>query len=657
MKTSVVNSKLFGVKFATDVQPKVSVDISKGILKYGKNNKQPEQLLFWYHNSAQHGAIVKGKARYVAGLSITSQTAQEWLEKANPFENWHSLVSKLTLDDSIFGGYFIQIVSNIFGQPVQFFHLDFAKCRVSDCLNYVVYCEDWTKSYEVGIQTFPIWHPNTLGTSVYYQKGYTPTTTKIQAAYPTPEYMPCALDIDTDCRLATYFNSLVQKNFNPSAIVTIFSGETDQTKRQKIVDKLKGDYAGEDNAGEVVTIFTTKDGKATEVTTLAGNDLDKQYQELQKRCQQNILSGHNVSGVLFKVKTEGQLGNRTELVEAHELFANEYVSIKQEPYLEMLEMFYNLKTGLTAEFEFEQVRPIGLELPLDNQNVIGVLSKDELRAYINDKFKLNLANTAVGVASVNQINDNLKGLSAAENADMLRIVRDYQSQRKGMTKELAISRIMSYGVSENEAKNYLQIQASKHEKENKFVTLFNKYAHDIDDGDEILEINLAEPQSTQFAKFDKTQNDVLELLKGNPSLTEKDLSKTLGLDEEAVLVAIAALVAGGLVASAKDFTPTEKGSNKKTAPIDSEVYTEWVYGLREDQAGRPLILSTTRDFCRQMVNLTRSKALSYDAIVQLNNEFGENAWYFRGGWYNNGEETTQWCRHAWKAVTKIRRKK
>ena len=58
-----------------------------------------------------------------------------------------------------------------------------------------------------------------------------------------------------------------------------------------------------------------------------------------------------------------------------------------------------------------------------------------------------------------------------------------------------------------------------------------------------------------------------------------------------------------------------------------------------------------------MVNLTRKKALSYDAIQNLNNDLGEDAWNFRGGFYTDGTETTPWCRHVWLGTTKIRKVK
>jgi hypothetical protein len=60
-----------------------------------------------------------------------------------------------------------------------------------------------------------------------------------------------------------------------------------------------------------------------------------------------------------------------------------------------------------------------------------------------------------------------------------------------------------------------------------------------------------------------------------------------------------------------------------------------------------------------MVNLTESDALTYEQIETYTNEFGEDAWNYRGGFYTNPNtgETTPWCRHIWVGETKVKRNK
>jgi hypothetical protein len=662
------NTNLFSVKMAVNQAPKLSIDRNKNIVKWGQKNDYPSRLLFWFNNDAEHGAICKGKARYLAGLSISSDnpTADLWLKKANPIDSWHELDIKTILDEVISGGYFLKIISNPLGQPLYYYHLDFAKCRVSDCQKFVKYSDDWSDS-QSPITIFPIWNKNTYGTSVFVYKQYAPSATKLSGTYSQPEYLSCTLDIDTDVRISSFGNSLVSKNFSAGHIVTVFNGEKDKAVQKKITENIVGTYAGEDETGSTVVVFTGENGKPTEITSVPTNDLDKQYEAISKRNQQKKLTGHNVSGVLFKIKTEGQLGNRSELIEAHELFLNEYVKIKQQIQIDIKRMFFKLRTGQDAEFTIEQVKPIGLELPLDNQNVITAInniSPEILNNYLIDKYGLQMPESKVDsngvVIKQSDVNDNLRGLSAAENADMLRIVRDYQKGRSGMSEAMAVHRIASYGISEDEARKYLgiEVKACSHvhfAEQDKFSVLFDKYSHDINLEDDVLKVRYIDGSVKFDEDLPKEQTDlVLNEIKLDPKATPQKIADKLKIDLSLVEKIVSFLAEMELVSIVSGLLiPTSKGMDYDSG---TEIYTEYVYVKRPDVDG-PVILSTTRDFCRKMVNLTRSKALSYEAINRINNEFGENAWDFRGGFYNDGDQTTPWCRHIWAGVTKIRRKK
>jgi hypothetical protein len=47
-----------------------------------------------------------------------------------------------------------------------------------------------------------------------------------------------------------------------------------------------------------------------------------------------------------------------------------------------------------------------------------------------------------------------------------------------------------------------------------------------------------------------------------------------------------------------------------------------------------------------------------EQILDMSNKFGTNVWIYRGGFYNNPKtkEIEPYCRHIWKAVTKVRKK-
>ena len=665
---------IYSIKLAVNQSPKLTIDLSKNIVKYGPKNDFPDYLLFLYKNHPMHGGIINGKSRYLSGNGIKAKQStpntELFLKYANPLESWYQLKKKLDKDKVISGGYFLKVITNALGQPLQYHHLSFAKCRISPCKKYVHHSEDWKQLQMYPVTIFPVFTSGMVGTSVFVYKNYTPSKTGLEETYAEPEYLSCLIDIDTDIRIGSFGNSLVKNNFSAGNVITVKNGETDRAKQKAISDSLKFNFEGEENAGKSVVIFGTKDTPSTDIQSINTTDQDKQYVEVNKRDQQNILTAHNVNGILFKIKTEGQLGGRSELVEAHELFINEYVKVEQESELETLKMFYKLRFGQEAEFEIEQISPIGLELPLDNQNVIDAINKVDsnlIFKYLVDKYNIQVEQTNSDGTPIikSEINDGLRGLAGKENIDLKRIVREYNSQAITLTQ--AILRLVSgFGMTEQQAKDYLgandnvpgpePVQQSSHDKSNVFFTLFEKYAHDINFEDEVLDVQ--EVKLGNIVRFNKElNNSVLEQIKGNPSVKEDEIAKATNSSLDEVKKAIEELIVLGLIAKGlKSFEITEKALNKDTA--QSEVYTEYVYAKRSDVSGDTL-LSTSRPFCVDLVNLTKRKALTYEAINTLQNEFGENVWDFRGGFYTKKgtNDTTPWCRHVWSAVTKIRRKK
>lgn len=695
MKDNGVNifkTSAFQVKLAKNQTACIKVDPTTGLIKNGKKNDYPTYLLFLYNNHPEHGGIVRGKARYISGLSIkpvsNNEKAELWLKRANPSESWYDVRVKTDKDEVIFGGYYLKVHTNGFGKPVWVEHLPWAQVRKTDKDNYVI-CEDF-ENYTIAKKVvLPKFTPGMVGTSVYEFKTYTPTAKNIEAIYPQTEYTSGILDIDTDIRVGTFFNSIVKNNFSAGTIVTIFNGETDPKKKEAIVAKLKVEYEGEDEAGKTAVVFVGKDGKPTEVTRLNANDLDKQYKEVNARNIQKIVAAHNVPAELFKIRLDNKaLLSRTEYAQLHELFINEYAIPKQANFNETVRYFYKLSTGFDETFEAEQIKLIGNELPLDNQNVIQILNQKDPNIvfnYIVDRFnidvpkaELNTLTPSAVVTTPTEANEHLKNLTGKQFQNLMRVVAKFE---KGLiTQDAAVMMLTSaFNITNEQALMFLNVasesddefeaqikQAEQQTKEALFFEIAAKYAHKVVD-DLILDeyevknkaLKLAEDEPT-----DELKNTILDLLKGNPFASAEDLAKQLNQDPELIKKAIDWLILKNLIEANEGlagYTPTSKGMDMETGET-VEVYTEYTYELRPDAPrmnGGKII--KPRDFCAKMVALYGSKdnALSFEAIDKMRNEFGDNVWDFRGGFYTNGKtgETTPWCRHYWKATVKARKKK
>lgn len=678
---NIFKTDAFSVKLAKNQSAVISCDKTTGLIKYGKKNDHADMLLFLFSNHPEHGGIVRGKARYITGKDVKPKSgdvnAINWLKKANPVENWLQVKRKCDLDKVVFGGYYIKVQTNALGTPIYWYHIEWGKVRKFIDGSYVI-CDDY-KNYSLVKKTFlKPYTVGSVGTFIYEYKSYSPSTSKLSATYPKPEYEAGILDIDTDIRVGTFFNSIVKNNFSAGTIITIFNGETDPKKKQAIVEGIRGENEGEDEAGKTAVVFVNKDSKGTEITRVNANDLDKQYQEVNKRNLQKIVSAHNVPAGLFKIKLDSNaLLGRDEIALYHELFINEYAKVEQVPFNDTLAYFYKISTGKVDEFEVEQIDLIGVEIPLDNQNIVNALTKDELRKIISSKFNLELADLSQSVIpseGVQAANETLTNLTGRQFQNLMRIVNKHD---KGIiSREAAIMMLKSaFGLNDEQAALYidtakqeddaadLEVKQSD-QKEKLFFDLLAKYSHPVVD-DEILEEYEVKNHNFKLSETfisDSEKNSILDQIKGNPFASVDDIAKQLNLDVEVVKESIQWLTDKSLIEANEGvgYTPTEKALDVNT-DTSIEIYTEYTYELRPDAPttnnGKKII---SRDFCQRMVSLygSKSNAISYDAIVKMKNDFGDNVWDFKGGFYTNGNTklTTPWCRHFWKATVKSRKK-
>ena len=709
MAKKEIYNDIITIKMDVNQLPTYKIDTAGEFIKWGKDNNFPKELLNSYNNHPEHAAIVKGKSRYLSGLKIVPSQdlpqVQQFLAKANRFDSWYELRKKCDSDKAIYGGFACQVTTNLIGQPIEFYHLDMGKIRLSADNCGVWYSEDWTaKSYHLKKTYFPFYKDGFIGASIYYSKDFTPSLNELDGLYPSPDYSSVLLDINTDIEISNFFHSLVKNGFSAGHIITFFSGKLTPEVKEDIKERFQEKHQGTQNAGKVVLSFTNPDGKGAEVVNVTPTGLADQYEALNKRNQQKIITGHNVPGVLFKIKTEGTLGDRNELDLAHELFINEYAKIEQVAFNKFIDKMFKLKTGLDITFEVEQVQPIGKELPLENQNVINALNSRDpniVTNYIIEKYGLKIEAAEIGVPTATvvqeevQVNEHLKNLTGRQRQNLFNIAN--KLKKGDYTADQALIMIKTgFGLSDADALTFLgiaqdemnnevvKVQQSS-DKEKRFIEWVKANAVDVDDDDEIIDLEYVNfKDSKQVLKFELSKqklyttnrlqlsvtdlrNAILNQFKGNPFVKPEELAKALNVDIEKINTEINWLEKKKLGSFLDGiFTPSDKGLDKDTEDYETEIYTVYKYDKRPDVSG-PKRLPTTREFCLQMMIETSgretvdgknvARRLTYEQIDAFTNEFGESAWDFRGGFYNNGTETTPWCRHIWVGETRIKRKK
>lgn len=280
-------------------------------------------------------------------------------------------------------------------------------------------------------------------------------------------------------------------------------------------------------------------------------------------------------------------------------------------------------------------------------------------------------------------NEFMSKLTRRQISNMMRLVDDYEQGKKNLNQTIIL--LKAFGLTEEQAKQFISLDINegtteptqmskcgcnvklskdKQDKENLFIKLAYEAAHDINEEDEVLEtfevtpltmdINLRMATQPKFT-VNQLRNAILTQFRGNPEITAEEISELFGVDVAFVQEQIEWLVSKRLLDSnVNGLNPTDKALDKTNKEI-KEVYTEYYYDKREGVSGS-VILPTTRQFCIDMYNLhnENKKALTLKQIERIKNEFGDNAWDYSGGFWNDGNEIQNKCRHAWFGRTKVR---
>ena len=378
---------LLRINFTESKLPKFKENKNKGIVTYGEKNDFPDTLLEFYNRSPKHGAIVRQKARFVAGeetLVDGNPSAVKVIDYVNPYEGIQEFKNKLALDYELFNGFAYEVHYNKVGQISALYHVDFSNVRTLDHEIYM-YAEDWKKAKHDDMKHYAPFNPNKaqpMEVQLFYFREYAPAL----GVYPLPPYQHCLQYIEIDVEIANFHNNNIRNGFANGTLVQLFKGQPTEEIAYNFERKFKQKTTGTDNAGGVLIQFNEMNEKSAEIAHLQPSDMDKQFLQLNETVQDEIFIGHNFPKILLGYATEGALGQRNEMIEAYELFHKSYVNRRQE------------KLDTCLENTLEYVYP-GIELDTKDSDFLGVdyvalyqtgiVSREEARA------ALGLQNTTI----------------------------------------------------------------------------------------------------------------------------------------------------------------------------------------------------------------------------------------------------------------------
>ncbi len=580
--------------------PEYKVVNGKDYVMYGESNRYPDYLLEMYQRSAKHNAIVNGKVNYITGKGWTYEADKvpsemlgelnRLLENPNPYDDLNDILYKTALDFEIFNGFALEIVWNMNGKVSQIAHKNFGNLRRNVDGSKFYYADEWKEFGEPeGLTEYMPFDPEKrLGKQLFYYCSYAPSV----RYYPIPEYLGALAYIETDARIANYHVNNLRNGFLGGFLFNFNNGVPSDEEQREIKRQLQKQLKGDDGE-RIVVNFNDSADTGLKIEPLNANDLDKQFNILNETIQTEIFVAHRVtSPMLFGVRVSGQLGGRSELVEAYELFKAVYINDRVQKLEKVFNYIFSFN-GLGV-LEIEPTEPITERLT--EQSLLQIMTKDELRE-------------KAGLPPLAEVNVTEQPQSFTHH--------DFRKEKE----ELALFQKFGRDASE-------------------FVEVTRR---PMRYGFELLEQEFA----SEYAELDA---DILKMIEKDPAITSDKLAEKLGKSIELISDRISALIEAKAInirgalkelgESAKDFI---KPRNPEGEPLVQVMYKYDVL----PEFGPQKLIPGSREFCVKMVDLGRY--YTRQDINQISQIMGYSVWERRGGWYTSPIDgrSRPSCRHTW----------
>jgi DNA-binding Lrp family transcriptional regulator len=642
----MMQNRVSFIKFADVKVPVIKELPNKGWVLFGEDNKFPNMLLNMFNKSSKHNGIVLGKVNYIIGKGFDNVT------QANAYENSNELLKKLCTDIEVFGGCYIEVQYNELGKIGAYYHVPYHKVR-SNKDNTQFFVKDWD-SYKKNDEpkVFLAYNPNQDAkmlrnqTQILYYKEYRPGV----ETYSYPGYMGALNAIQTDIEISKYHLSTITNGMFASKMISFFEGIPTEEEKREIEKGFKSKFTGSENAGNIVLNFGKDPAKRPQLDDLSSTELDKHFDILAKSIQQELFAGHQVvSPMLFGVRVEGQLGGRSEIREAYEIFKATYANDKQQS----LELLFKEITGIDSKIV--PVEPIGFEF--SEQTLLQIAPKKWLLEKIGidpNQYPESLPTEAVpsqASAEVKQVNENLKNLTGRQWQSLTRIIRKFekgdisQDQAKLLLKS-------SLGLSEEEINVMLSIdnemEFSSHEKDELLLAEFASCGEFKSEYLIVKSTSSFSFKDHEFNAVTQIEANVLDLLRKDKRITPEVIAETLDIEVESAKEIIKRLTEEGRIKSkivkvgidqVIERTLTEPIS-KQTDKTPETLNFKLMYSYEGPQDSR------NRPFCARLMELDR--LYSRADIETMSRRMGYSVWDRRGGWWTkpNGDHSIS-CRHNW----------
>ena len=653
--------QLINIQFDQAQQPRFEEKKGKNYVEFGAKNNYPNYLIELYGESPKHGAIVKGKVNYIFGKGFEGVE-----QKANSQgETWNQIMKRSILDDEWHGGYYLQIIYNALGKIKDVFHIEFQKVRVSKDLQTFYVKNDWTASdFKEKAREYPAFNPNDpSGPQIFFVKQYNPKSD----VYPLPSYFQGLNYIESDIQVSRHILGNAKHNFVATKLINFNNGLPQEEEQQEVEADLKRKFANHDG-DRVVIAFNPSRENAVDIVDLGETSLTKEdFTNVNNLIMQEIFSCHQVtSPMLFGVKTEGQLGGRSEIRDAYQIFQNTYVNERQQEHEQTFTTLMNL-AGIEGEFKIVPVEPLSFEF---SEAVMSAnMTRDEIREKLG--LQSSVVTDASGVTTQPvQANATLTNLSGRQHQNVMRIVRQFGSGKINKA-QAALMLKNGFGFTDADVDTFLGVdedpsteQAFASMQDDLLVNEFAACGDNVEDFEVVETHDAKNYEAFADDEINVLKANVLDLISKDKRVTPEVMAKVLNKSVDQIDNALEALKLEGYLTQIGEaisilnpnYTPIIRQLTEPLSKIPggdkttkTEVLLRYTYSGPEDSKNRP--------FCARMLQLAKTKLWSRADIENISERLGYSVWDRRGGWFTepNGNHRP-YCRHRWQVKIVTRKK-
>tara|TARA_R100001463_G_scaffold132832_1_gene193792 strand:- start:1110 stop:2375 length:1266 start_codon:yes stop_codon:yes gene_type:complete len=343
---------------------KVFEDDKGDVVYYGEANEFPQYIIELYNKSSINGTAISAKRDAVVGQGLTTDD-ESILEYANKEgESWNDIFKKVALDKVLFGGFALEIIwSNDRTKIAEVYHIDFSYVRAHKMNNrgiipgYYISSAFQNKGRlrvpKEDLTYVPRFNKldRTSPSQIIYAGNYEPG----MRYYPLPDYNSGLNIIALDAEIDNFHKNNIKNGLAPSLSITTFTN-ADNEERGVIEQQLREAYAGSDNAGSLIYMDVANKEEAPVITPIPQNGADGYYTTVNDMVTQKILTSHRItSPMILGIKTEGQLGGRTEMLEAFAHFQKTVIEPIQSDILSVFTDIFKVN-GLDVTLGVETTR-------------------------------------------------------------------------------------------------------------------------------------------------------------------------------------------------------------------------------------------------------------------------------------------------------------